>query len=75
MSALSDKIDAVQKAAKDTEARVTAHEAALKQTAADLQAQIDALKAGGTVTDADLAGLQGIADELNAFDPDAAPPA
>lgn len=55
------------------EKRVEAHEAMQEQTAKDLQAQIDALKAAGTVDPATITELESIQQRVENFDPDSNP--
>lgn len=74
MAAIDDKIKAAQDSESALEARVTAHEAHETQVAADLQAQVDVLKAGSTSTADAATNLQALVDRMNNFDPDAATP-
>lgn len=73
MSQLDTDVQAVTDSEAALEARVTAHEQHDVQVAADLQAQIDALKAGGD-TSAAIAGLEALKARMDAFDPAAPTP-
>lgn len=72
MSQLDTDIKAVSDNEAALEARVTAHENNLKQSVADLQAQIDELKKNGATAE-ELKGLEDLAAKMAAFDPDATP--
>lgn len=73
MATLSELVKAANDAEASMEVRVKAHEDKDAQVAADLQAQIDALK-GQVASPDDLASLQTIVDNLGKVDA-AAPPA
>lgn len=67
MGQLEDSEAAVEQSVADLKARVTAHETKDADTAAQLQAQIDALKAGGDPV-AVAAKLDALKADLDAFD-------
>lgn len=72
MSDLTTAEQGVEASETALEARVNAHEANDAATSAALQAQIDALKAGGD-TSAVTASLVALKQRIDNFDPDTAP--
>lgn len=72
MAQLDDAVKSAQDEESTLEARVTAHEEHQKQVAADLQVQIDALKAGATSTADAASNLQALVNRMKNFDPDVA---